>query len=417
MIWLGVEPLVAKQTDRALALAGQAKIPMVAQFMARRAADANEFGKLVASIGQLPPSRTAMLEGLRDGLEGRANVTAPANWKAAQTKLNRSDATTVRLTGQVGQQFGDTETMGKSIAAVRDKKIPVETRRQALQLLATRQRPELATELPALLKEPGLRADAIRAVASYDEESLGRLLLSAYPTFSASEKGQAVQTLASRPKYGWLLTQAIKDKTVPKRDVPSYAARQLLRVVGSGFVEVWGAIEHNGMDEKAYAKYQRMANAKALSEADAVAGRKVFGRSCGPCHKMYGEGGIIGPELTGSNRANLDYLLFNILNPSGEIQDDYKMVVVTTRDGRTYTGNVASENERQVRMRVVGQDVVMLNKSDIQSREVTPVSMMPTGLLETLTDKEVVDLIAFMRTTEPVKTVKTAKLSSGRNGK
>ena len=93
------------------------------------------------------------------------------------------------------------------------------------------------------------------------------------------------------------------------------------------------------------------------------------------------------------------------------------MVVVTTRDGRTYTGNVASENERQVRMRVVGQDVVMLNKSDIQSREVTPVSMMPTGLLETLTDKEVVDLIAFMRTTEPVKTVKTAKLSSGRNGK
>jgi putative membrane-bound dehydrogenase-like protein len=417
MIWLGVEPLVAKQTDRALALAGQAKIPMVAQFMARRAADANEFGKLVASIGQLPPSRTAMLEGLRDGLEGRANVTAPANWKAAQTKLNRSDATTVRLTGQVGQQFGDTETMGKSIAAVRDKKIPVETRRQALQLLATRQRPELATELPALLKEPGLRADAIRAVASYDEESLGRLLLSAYPTFSASEKGQAVQTLASRPKYGWLLTQAIKDKTVPKRDVPSYAARQLLRVVGSGFVEVWGAIEHNGMDEKAYAKYQRMANAKALSEADAVAGRKVFGRSCGPCHKMYGEGGIIGPELTGSNRANLDYLLFNILNPSGEIQDDYKMVVVTTRDGRTYTGNVASENERQVQMRVVGQDVVMLNKSDIQSREVTPVSMMPTGLLETLTDKEVVDLIAFMRTTEPVKTVKTAKLSSGRNGK
>ncbi len=93
------------------------------------------------------------------------------------------------------------------------------------------------------------------------------------------------------------------------------------------------------------------------------------------------------------------------------------MVVVTTRDGRTYTGNVASENERQVRMRVVGQDVVVLNKSDIQSREVTPVSMMPTGLLETLTDKEVVDLVAFMRTAEPMKTVKTAKPSPGSNSR
>ena len=63
---------------------------------------------------------------------------------------------------------------------------------------------------------------------------------------------------------------------------------------------------------------------------------------------MYGEGGIIGPELTGSNRANLDYLLGNLLDPSGEIQDDYKMVVVTTRDGRTYVGNIAKETERQV---------------------------------------------------------------------
>ncbi len=417
MIWLGVEPLVAKHTDRALVLAGRSKIPLVAQFIARRAADANELGNVVAAIGQLPPARTAMLEGLRDGLEGRSNVTAPTNWKVVQAKLKASDATTVRLAGQVSQQFGDTETLGKSIATIRDRRVPVETRRQALQLLATRQRPELATELPALLQEPGLRADAIRAVASFDNESLGKLLLSAYPTFSAAEKGQAVQTLASRPKYGWLLTQAIKDKTVSRRDVPSYAARQLLRVVGSGFVEVWGPIEHNGMDEKAYAKYQRMANNKAVSEADAVAGRLVFGRSCGPCHKMYGEGGVMGPELTGSNRASLDYLLFNILNPSGEIQDDYKMVVVTTRDGRTYTGNVASENERQVRMRVVGQDVVVLNKSDIQSREVTPVSMMPTGLLETLTDKEVVDLVAFMRTVEPVKSAKSVKLSAGRASK
>ena len=411
MIWLGVEPLVAGQTDRALALAGRSKIPLVAQFVARRAADANELGKLVTAIGQLPPARGAMLEGLRDGLEGRSNVTAPASWKVVQSKLKGSGPDVARLATQVGQQFGDTETMGKFLAAVRDRKAPIETRRQGLLFLAARQRPELPAELPGLLQEAGLRADAIRAIASFDNEPLGKLLLTAYPTFNAAEKGQAVQTLASRPKYGWLLTQAIKDKTVPKRDVPSYAARQLLRVVGSGFVEVWGPIEHSGMDEKAYAKYQRIASNKAVNEANVGHGKSVFGRTCGPCHKMYGEGGIIGPDLTGSNRANLDYLLFNILNPSGEIQNDYKMVVVTTRDGRTYTGNVASENERQVRMRVVGQDAVVLNKSDIQSREVTAVSMMPTGLLETLTDKEVVDMIAYLRTMEPVKQPKNVKLA------
>ena len=113
---------------------------------------------------------------------------------------------------------------------------------------------------------------------------------------------------------------------------------------------------------------------------------------------MYGEGGSIGPDLTGSNRANLDYILGNILDPSGEIQDDYKMVVVTTRNGRTFIGNIAKENDRQLTLKIVGQDAVVINKSDIQSREVNAASMMPTGLFETLTDTEIKDLIKYLRT-------------------
>ena len=81
------------------------------------------------------------------------------------------------------------------------------------------------------------------------------------------------------------------------------------------------------------------------------------------------------------------------LNPSGEIQDDYRMVVVTSRDGRTFVGNVVAENERQITLRVVGQDAIVINKSDIQSRETTDTSMMPQGLFNTLTDAEVLDLM------------------------
>ena len=103
----------------------------------------------------------------------------------------------------------------------------------------------------------------------------------------------------------------------------------------------------------------------------------------------------MGPDITGANRGNLDYLLHNILDPSGIIQDDYKMVMITTRDGRTLAGNVASENERQLTLSMVGQQIV-LTKSDIQSREVSPVSMMPEGLLQTLSDQESIDLIAYL---------------------
>jgi putative heme-binding domain-containing protein len=88
------------------------------------------------------------------------------------------------------------------------------------------------------------------------------------------------------------------------------------------------------------------------------------------------------------------------IEPSGEIQDDYRMVVITSRDGRTYSGNIISENDRQLTLRVIGQDQLVINKSDIQSQETAAVSMMPEGLMQTLSDKEVLDLIAYLRTSQ-----------------
>jgi len=115
---------------------------------------------------------------------------------------------------------------------------------------------------------------------------------------------------------------------------------------------------------------------------------------------LFGEGGNLGPDLTGSNRSNIDYLLTNVIEPSAEIQDDYRMVVITSRDGRTYSGNIIAENERQLTLRVIGQDQLVLNKSDIQSQETASVSMMPEGLMETLSDKQVLDMVAYLRTSE-----------------
>ena len=69
----------------------------------------------------------------------------------------------------------------------------------------------------------------------------------------------------------------------------------------------------------------------------------------------------------------------------------------------TFSGNVVSENDRQVTLRVVGQDAAVIAKSDIQSREATAVSMMPPGLFDHLSDREVIDLVAYLRTVEPVK--------------
>ena len=153
---------------------------------------------------------------------------------------------------------------------------------------------------------------------------------------------------------------------------------------------------------RADAKYRALLTDDAVDAADTHQGRAVYERTCSACHKMYGEGGDIGPDITGSNRANLDYLLGNILNPSEEIPEGYQMVIITTRDGRTFSGNLANEDARQVTLRIVGQDPVVVAKSAIQSREALPVSMMPEGLLGTLSDEEVLQLVRYLRTTQQV---------------
>ena len=157
-------------------------------------------------------------------------------------------------------------------------------------------------------------------------------------------------------------------------------------------------------NERTFSRYRGLLNETTMTGANARNGRAVFQRTCGACHKLYGEGGTLGPDLTGSNRSNLNWLLFNVLEPNAEVQEAYKMVVITTRDGRTYSGSVVAETERQLTLRVVGREApLVVTKAEIQNREATAVSMMPPGLLDPLEDKEVIDLVGYLKTTGPVK--------------
>jgi putative membrane-bound dehydrogenase-like protein len=396
MIWFGFENIAATNPERALDVAAKSKIPLLTQYISRRMVDADALEPLVKAIGKESGAQKSLLEGMLSGMEGRTDLKAPSGWKTTFASLQRSDQTK-QLALSIDELFGDTEAAQRAWATLLNKNTSVEPRRKALQTLAAQQNKLLIKGLPDLLNDRDLRVDAIRAAAAFDDDMLGKLLLEKYPSFSQAEKQEAILTLSSRPHYGWLLTQALKENVIPKRDVQANVARQLRRVVGSGFVEVWGPIDDVPHDAQAYAKYKAMLTNELIAKASVGEGKVLFQRTCGTCHKLFSQGSNIGPDLTGSNRSNLDYLLLNILEPSAEIQDDYRLVVVTTRDGRTYSGNITREDQRQITMRVVGQDAVVINKSTIQSREIMSTSMMPPGLLEPLTPAEVANLVAYLQ--------------------
>ena len=111
---------------------------------------------------------------------------------------------------------------------------------------------------------------------------------------------------------------------------------------------------------------------------------------------MYGEGGRIGPDLTGSNRSDLGFLLENIIDPGAVVSADFRMTVLTLADGRVLTGVVGGETEKTLTLRQAASEMT-LQKSELSKREVLPVSMMPEGLLLAFDESQVRDLIAYLR--------------------
>jgi putative membrane-bound dehydrogenase-like protein len=407
MIWFAVEPLAAAEPARALALAANARLPLVTRFIARRATAAQAFDAVIAAIAAAPDAglRRTLLEGFRDGLGafGRRELAAPAGWAALAARLaSGGDAAIATLVRHISQLFGDPAATAAQLGLLRDPAAPIERRREALLGLARdAHRPALDAILAAL-GEPALRRDAIRALAEFEDERVSQRLLAGYAQWNAAEKAEAILALAIRPESARRLLRDLRANRIPKADVSAFAARQLQRVIGPNFTEFWGPLETAAADKEAEtARLKRLLTDEALAAARPGRGRGVFERTCAPCHKLYDQGGLIGPDLTGSNRANLDYILGEIINPSEVIQEGYHLVTLTLRDGRTLAGNIAAENERQVVLRTVGQETPVA-KADILAREVSPVSMMPEGLLKTLSGEEVRDLIAYLRTTRQV---------------
>ena len=181
--------------------------------------------------------------------------------------------------------------------------------------------------------------------------------------------------------------------------MPTYLARLLLRTVGNRFLAVWGPVEGISPDiEKSFIKYRELLSPVNLEKADKNKGRELYASTCGSCHMMYGEGGNVGPDLTGANRGDIDYLLGNILTPSAVVKENYKMTMISTEDGQFYSGVIEGENDRQVLLKIPNVDEsVSIPKSIIWDKETANMSMMPEGLLEYLSDDEVINIIAYLQ--------------------
>ena len=107
-------------------------------------------------------------------------------------------------------------------------------------------------------------------------------------------------------------------------------------------------------------------------------------------------GGDLGPDLTGSGRHELSYLAENILNPSGVVNRDWRLSVLEMEDGRVLSGVVTDERERTLTL-ITPTQKRPIDRQEIAAITPTDRSPMPEGLLDPLSDEEIRDLVAYLR--------------------
>ena len=364
------------------------------------------FHLLVHAVGSTADTsvQAALLKGMLLGLEGRRSVHAPEGWPALSNTLACSTSAPVRQHAlALSQIFGDTMAVASALECVQDSSIAASQRCSTLSLLLGQQNREASQLLETLMNDPAMTLSAIRGYAMVRNDQAPSILLSRYSDLDPSQQRAVIETLASRKIYAESLVEALRTKEIQPSAVPVQVARSLRNLLGKKFTNVYGALPVVGAErEHLIKKYKKLCKPSAVAAADASRGRAVFQKTCAACHLLYGEGGKVGPELTGANRANLDYILLNSVYPSLDVPHAYRTVSVLTVDGRVVNGVLAEEDETKIVLRTPEQPRVVIAKEDIDFRKISRQSMMPDGQLDAMKPQEVIDLVKYLGTTEQV---------------
>ncbi len=423
MIWYGLEPAVLDYLgENRDPLFRSSKLPHLRKFIARRITEEIErrptdVEYVVSLLGPAgadsavaaldDASRVEVLTGMTEALRGWRKAPRPANWDAIAAQLATSEnAKVVELTRDLAVIFGDGRAVDELRAIVTNGMADPESRRQAIRALAESRAEGLAALCHQVLTDRAVDGEAIRALAIVDHpESAGRIL-SVYPRLDPETRQLAINTLSSRPVSAAILLDAVVQGKVRRQDISAYYAR-LIRSFGdealsNKLTEVWGETRETAADKQLLVtKYKDQLSADKLAKANLSAGRALFNKTCATCHVLYGQGKSAGPDLTGGNRKNLDYLLENIVDPNASVAVDFRMSVIALKDGRNLNGVVVERLEKALGVQTQTERIYVA-KDDIDEMKRTESSLMPEGLLGTLTEEQIRDLVGYLQSRQQV---------------
>lgn len=411
LIWYGVEPAVAAFPTEGLALAASSQLSLIPRFVARRLMESAspETRRVLELVGESRSRRLTrqLLLGMQEGLADRGSQSAPENWMTASAAAAEFDDEEISsLLLQLATTFGDAAALRRVRVTMKNPAQPLSRRRAAMQTLLALEQGLSTADLHRLVTSGSeLCEPALKALVSRSDRQTSEVLLGCYPQLSRPQRQLAVAVLATRVTFALQLLDAIDTGQIDSADVTSWSLQQLRSIrdsrVQKRVATIWSRESDEGRRVAEIDRLLGLMTASHVASGNAQTGRAIFDRTCAKCHRLFGEGGTIAPDLTGSGRKKADYVIRNLVDPSAEIDAAYRLTTVVTADGRVINGFIIKQDDRQITIR--NQDAtVRLNMNDVDEVLTSDVSMMPEGMLKTLSDEQFRDLLRYLASDEQV---------------
>jgi putative membrane-bound dehydrogenase-like protein len=449
MTWYALIPLGQVNPSALSSLGTKSELHATSKYIARRLAEdiktnpgpVNDL--IVAATNRDADYQNDIVDGLAQGLQGLQGLTLPPAWDAFSNKIHASsNADLIAKVKSLDVVLGSTRAINEARKVALDAAAAPEARRAALQSLVDARVSDLRQIAPQLLAVKSANAVAATALAAFNEPAIGPMLVEAYPNFDAADRPKLIAALSARPAYANSMLDGLAAGKIKHADISASDARQIRSLNDAALTkrlgEIWGEVRDTPEAKlQLLATYKtelsapaggrggrgggnagggRAGGGQALGggarggpaapagavQGDRSAGRVVFNNTCAVCHTLFGEGGKIGPDITGGQkRRNLDTLLAKVVDPSSELPLDSRLTIAKLKDGRTVSGMVANRTATTITFKAIG-DPVTVPLADIASTEQAPYSLMPEGLLESLDATQRRNLVAYLMGDEQV---------------
>ena len=342
-----------------------------------------------------------LMAGFEKAYEGRPLTGLPEDLVAIMAKRG-GGSLALRL------RQSDPQAIQESLAIIGDEKAKLEQRVQFLQVLGQIHPPAALSTILSIVEKANdnsVRIAAMTALQAYDAPEIGTKLAGLIGKFTPESREVAISLLASRAAWSKVLLDTITGGGIKPQEVPLATVQRIAlhseATIQAGVQRHWGTLK--GSDNDALRKRILEVTAQLASgTGNPYKGKLLYKEHCGKCHVLFDEGGSIGPNLTQYKRDDLSTMLVNIVNPSLQIREGYEAFVVLTVDGLTLNGFIADQDNRILVLRTADGQSIVIPRDDIDSMKASPLSIMPEGLLNTLSEQQVRDLFAYLRATQPL---------------